>query len=200
MQDNTMHVYTFNKLEPENDYKNLFALRWDLHSMLFDHAKWVVVPKGGEMVVHFIGQSFEAAALYHNKPFNTANLAHEFLYARFAWAIIRSAKSIVTPNRQKFLLTVPVGDPQVESGNIESDTKEKVKKRKLDEPKVKPSRGTRKEKKDVKGKGKQTKAMDDTPLDVNDFQVNEAEELKNDIILAKKIAPLFCKFVVSCFF
>ena len=37
-----------------------------------------------------------------------------------------------------------------------------------------------------KGKGKKTKAMDDTPLDVSNFQVNEAEELKDDII-----SPLF---------
>jgi hypothetical protein len=64
--------------------RNLFALRRDLHSLLFDQAKWVVVPKGGQMVVHFISQSYEAAALYHNKTFNTAQLSHEFLFSRFA--------------------------------------------------------------------------------------------------------------------
>ena len=203
MQDNMMNVYTFNKREPENNSKNLFALRCDLRS-IFDCAKWIIVPKGGKMVVHFIDQSFEVAALYHNKPFNTVNLAHEFLYARFAWAIIQTSKSIVGPNRQKFRSTVPISDSQVESGSIESDTKQKGKKRKLDEPKVEPVRGTRmrhwrQKVQGKKGKGKKTKAMDDTPLDVSNFQVNEAEELKDDIILAKKIAPLFCKFVVSCF-
>ncbi|KAF8743568.1 hypothetical protein AX14_002116 [Amanita brunnescens Koide BX004] len=38
----------------ENDSRNLFALRSDMHSLLFDQAKWVVVPKGSQMVVHFI--------------------------------------------------------------------------------------------------------------------------------------------------
>ena len=83
MRLNNMRVYSLsNKREPENDSRNLFALRCDLHSLLFDRAKWVVVPKDGRMVIHFISQSYEAAAVYHNQTFDTAQLSHEFLFAR----------------------------------------------------------------------------------------------------------------------
>jgi len=165
MEDNNMQLYTLsNKKEPENDPRNLFALRWDLHSLLFDQAKWVVVPMGGEMVVHFIDQSYEAAALYHNKKFNTTNLAHEFLYARFAWAIIECAKSAVGTSRKQFRLAVPVyesqvNEPQEGSAQGSTGTKRGGKKRKIDEPQV------------------------------NDF--NEAEEFIKDLRLAKRVAPYF---------
>lgn len=172
MQLNNMKVYSLsNKKEPENDSRNLFALRWDLRSLLFDQAKWVVVPKGGQMVVHFISQSYEAAALYHNQTFDTAQLSHEFLFARFAWAIIEQAKSVVKPGlRKRFRLIVPtsespVNEPQVESGQGRV--------------------------------GKKRKAMDADPSDVNDLQVNEAQELKEDLRLAERVVPFFCKFVVS---
>ena len=32
---------------------------------------------------------------------------------------------------------------------------------------------------------------------VNDFQANEDQELKEDLRLAERVAPFFCKFVVS---
>ena len=40
--------------------------------------------------------------------------------------------------------------------------------------------------------------MDAAPLHVNDFQVDEAQEFDEDLRLAEKAAPFFCKFVVSC--
>ena len=45
---------------------------------------------------------------------------------------------------------------------------------------------------------KKRKAMDTAPSDVNDFQVDEAQELEKDLRLAEKVAPFFCKFVVPC--
>lgn len=93
MQHNDMDVYSLsNKKQSENDPRNLFALRWDLHPLLFDQAKWVVVPKGGQMVIHFISQSYEAAPLYHNQRFDTAQLSHEFLFARFGMGNYRTSK------------------------------------------------------------------------------------------------------------
>ena len=178
-----MEVYSLsNKKEPENDSRNLFALRLDLHSLLFDQAKWVVVPKGGQMVVYFISQSYEAAALYHNQTFDTARLSHEFLFARFAWAIIEQAKSVVKPSlRKRFRLIVPtsespVNEPQVESaqGSVGTNRQGSIKRKR--------------------------KAMDVALLDVNDPQVNEAQELKEDLRLAERVAPFFCKFVVSSMF
>jgi HNH endonuclease len=168
MRLNNMKVYSLsNKKEPENDCRNLFTLCWDLHSLLFDQAKWVVMPKGGQMVVHFISQSYEAAALYHNQTFDTAQLSHEFLFARFAWVIIEQAKSVVKPSLcKRFRLIIPtskspINEPQVESAQWKRKT------------------------------------MDAAPLDVNDFQVNEAQELKEDLRLAERVTPFFCKFVVS---
>jgi hypothetical protein len=37
--------------------------------------------------------------------------------------------------------------------------------------------------------------MDAAPLDVND---DEAQEFEEDLRLAEKVAPFFCKFLVSC--
>lgn len=172
-----MNVYSlWNKKQSENDTRNLFALRWDLHASPPDQAKWVVVPKGGQMVVHFISQSYEAAALYHNQAFDTIQLSHEFLFARFAWAIIEQAKSVVTaglPKRFRLIVPTsesPVNEPQVESaqGSVGTNRKGPIRKKR--------------------------KVEDAAPLDVND---NEAQELKEDLRLAERVAPFFCKFVVS---
>jgi hypothetical protein len=180
MRVNDMRLYSLSDHQEENDSRNLFALRWDLHSSLFDQAKWVVVPKGGQMVVHFIGRSYEAAALYHNKPFNTAQLSHEFLFSRFAWAIIEQAKWFIKPGtRKRFRLIVPTSESPVNESQVESA-----------QGSVGMTRtGTI---------TKKRKAVDAAPLDVNDFQVDEAQEFDEDLRLAEKVAPFFCKFVVSC--
>ena len=36
------------------------------------------------------------AALYHNQPFDSSHLSHEFLFARFAWAILKWARTAFT--------------------------------------------------------------------------------------------------------
>jgi hypothetical protein len=72
------------------DSRNLFALRKDVHSCQFEFGNFVIVPIDGRMVTHFINKSHESAAHYHNNHFDT-NLSHEFLFARFAWAIIKKA-------------------------------------------------------------------------------------------------------------
>lgn len=158
-----MQIYSLsNQKEPANDSRNIFALRWDLLSSLFDKEKWVVVPKDGQMVVHFIDQSYETAALYHNKMFDTAHSSHEFLFARFAWAIIEQVRSAVPPMlRKRFRLTIPtsesaVNDPQ-EEGSVDMNQKEK--KRKLNELQVESTQGANR-------KGKR-KAMDVVSLDGN---------------------------------
>src|SRR6266576_1279847 len=140
MRHNDRNVYSLsNKKQPENDSRNLFALRQDLRALFFDHGKWVVVPEGGQMVVHFISQSYEAAALYHNRTFDTTQLSHEFLFARFAWTIIEQAQSVVRAGiRTRFRLIVPtsesaVNEPQVESAQGSVGTNRKEKKRKAED-------------------------------------------------------------------
>ena len=125
MADNNMDIYSLlNKKHPKNDSRNLFALRRDFHSMIFDQAKWVVVPKGGQMVVHLINQSFEAATLYHNRTFDTSQLSHEFLFARFAWAIIEQAESAITVGlRKRFHLIIPTFETSVSEPQIRVNSK-----------------------------------------------------------------------------
>jgi hypothetical protein len=110
-----MDIYVLSKHDSvHDDPRNLFALRWDLHNSQFDNGSWVIVPKANEMVVHFIKSSYESAALYHNHPFDTTNLSIEFIYARFAWAIIGLAKGVIsTARRQRFRLVVSNKDPVV---------------------------------------------------------------------------------------
>lgn len=43
------------------------------------------------MVTHFIDTIRESVARYHNNRFDSSNLSHEFLFARFVWVIIKNA-------------------------------------------------------------------------------------------------------------
>ncbi|KAF8347908.1 hypothetical protein F5887DRAFT_1280974 [Amanita rubescens] len=145
----------------ENDPMNLFALRWDLRTLL-DQGKWVVV--------HFISQSYEAAALYHNQAFDTTQLSYEFLFARFVWVIIEKVKSVVLAGlRKRFRLIVSTSESLV------------------NEPQVESAQGTV----GTNRKGKKRKAKDAALLDVNDFQVSEDRELEEDLRLAERAAPFF---------
>jgi hypothetical protein len=55
-----------------------------------DSGNLVVVPMDGRMVTHFIDTNRESASLFHNlnNHFDSSNLSLEFLFSRFAWAII----------------------------------------------------------------------------------------------------------------
>jgi hypothetical protein len=92
MEQNEMYVY----LDPPlhiNGSSNLFALRWDLQWGLFDQATFVIVPKLGKLVVHFLRPTHQSAQLYHNVQFDHKDkLSHEALYARFAWALMKIAE------------------------------------------------------------------------------------------------------------
>ncbi|KIM75336.1 hypothetical protein PILCRDRAFT_681431 [Piloderma croceum F 1598] len=89
-----VYAATANESFVHRDSRNLFALRWDIYTFQFDSGNLVIVPINGQMVAHFIGASCESAALYHNKPFDSSHLSHEFLFAQFAWAIIKRAHVI----------------------------------------------------------------------------------------------------------
>jgi hypothetical protein len=85
--------------------RNLFALRWDLHLGQFDQAGFVIVPKSGQLVVHFLHSTHQSAQQYHNVQFDHKNaLSHELLYARFAWALMKIVKnSSLNLKKFKFL-------------------------------------------------------------------------------------------------
>jgi hypothetical protein len=102
---NKMDVYLLG-LEPLcNDSRNLFALRTDLRLGQFDQARFVIVPKSGQLVVHFLQLADQSAQLYHNVQFDHKDaLSHELLYARFAWALMKIVKDAsLNPKMFKFL-------------------------------------------------------------------------------------------------
>jgi hypothetical protein len=167
MQTNGMEVYAaiVNETLVLRDSRNLFALRCDIHTFQFDSGNLVIVPVDGRMVTHFIDTSRESAALYHNNRFDSSNLSHEFLFARFAWAIIKKARiafmSHSATGQKAFSLKTAMGsdepfDPLQKSGI-------------------------------TSGKGTKRKSPD-TP---GDPAAREAHELDEDIAKAKRVAPFF---------
>jgi hypothetical protein len=56
---------------------------------LADSIEFIIVPKCGKDVVHFLQRSPERANKHHNFIFDHNNLSHEALYARFAWAVMK---------------------------------------------------------------------------------------------------------------
>jgi hypothetical protein len=89
-----MQVYLIGTLPLHQDPGNLFALRCDLHLSQFDQGRFVIVPKSGQLVVHFVQPANQSAQRYHNIQFDHKNsLSHELLYARFAWALMKIVKN-----------------------------------------------------------------------------------------------------------
>jgi hypothetical protein len=118
--------------------KNLFSLRFDFHYGGFDQGKFVIVPKGDKLVVHFLDHSSEFANRYHNVIFNhNNNLSHEALYARFAWAVFKLvAEAKLDPKEFKFFDTQ---NPNPDTSNKEGgggrggDTRGTRKRKHIDE-------------------------------------------------------------------
>jgi len=71
------------------DPRNTFALRVDFYAPQFELGTFVIVPKGGQFLVHFLRECGEYPGCYHNVAFDYRELVSQsFLYARFAWTII----------------------------------------------------------------------------------------------------------------
>lgn len=89
-----MSSYLGPKMPIHQSSRNLFCLQYGL-CMGFDLAQFVIVPKGGKFVVHFLKASNESAGQYHNVIFDHGNnLSHEALYTRFAWALFHIIKEL----------------------------------------------------------------------------------------------------------
>lgn len=69
------------------DLANCFRLRQDLHT-LFDSKAFVLVPKHGFAVVHFLSKGANYCKEYHNRTTGLLAVSPAFLYARFGWAIL----------------------------------------------------------------------------------------------------------------
>lgn len=74
---------------------NLFTLRWDLYFGQFDQARFVIVPKSDQLVIHFLLLTDQSAQQYDNiQVDHKDSLSHELLYACFAWALMKIAKDV----------------------------------------------------------------------------------------------------------
>lgn len=69
------------------DLSNCLRLRQDLHA-LFDTKAFVLVPKNGLPVVHFLAKGLDYCKKFHNRTTGSLAVQPAFLYARFAWAIL----------------------------------------------------------------------------------------------------------------
>jgi len=101
-----MNVYLFEG-QPLLSYSqhNLFTLWWDLHLGQFDQAGFVIIPKLGQLVVHFLRPA-QSAQQYHNIQFDHNNtLSHEALYAHFAWALMKLVKRTLADPKEFRILT-----------------------------------------------------------------------------------------------
>ncbi|KAF8334555.1 hypothetical protein F5887DRAFT_1256380 [Amanita rubescens] len=119
-----MHVYlSGDQRSLINSSSNLFTLRWDLRLGLFDQAGFVIAPKLGQLVVHFLQPTNQSAQLYHNVQFDHKNtLSHEALYARFAWALMKIVKSSTVADMKEFrFLTASDTDGGGDDSGVDED-------------------------------------------------------------------------------
>lgn len=77
------------------DIQNCILIREDLHTV-FDSGAFALVPKMGTMYVHFLKHGPNYAPVFHNCTTVKMDIAAEFLYARFAWAVLPLVKNFAS--------------------------------------------------------------------------------------------------------
>lgn len=86
-----MGIYNSSPLLPDrflvSDIRNCWLLRADIHRV-FDDRTFVLVPKAGTIVNHFLVQTSVLGKLFHNRQPGQLSVAPEFLFARLAWTVI----------------------------------------------------------------------------------------------------------------
>lgn len=78
------------------DTRNCLRLRSDIRNQL-DLGAFVFVPKCGTSRIHFLAETQEYGRLLHNRETEEFCLGPQFVYARFAWAVLHLAQ----PFREK---------------------------------------------------------------------------------------------------
>jgi hypothetical protein len=63
------------------DPTNLVAMRYDLHMAQFNHGTFAIVPKCGELQVHFLKNVCDAGNYYHNALFANDHVSRQLLFA-----------------------------------------------------------------------------------------------------------------------
>jgi hypothetical protein len=116
---NRMFVYLHGDPSLNYDPRNLFALRCDLHSCLFDQAQFFLSRNLLTSSFIFVRISQESVQQYHNVIFDHNHaLSHELLYARFVWALIKTSNCTrFGSKRFKFSDTSKSRHPDSENDN-----------------------------------------------------------------------------------
>lgn len=103
-----------------DDSENIIPLRKDLHKC-FDDRWFAIIPKPAPSGTHYVTHilSLSAAEIwpsYHNIELRCLSTTHtkQFLFARFAWAIIQGVKPFLTAGIQRRIVQVDV----TETGEI----------------------------------------------------------------------------------
>lgn len=157
--------------------RNLFTLRLDLLLGQFDEANFVIVPKLGQLVVHFF-QPNQSAKHYHNTPFGHNHaLSHELLYARFAWSLMKIVKhSLESIKRFKFL-----GTPETDGGGDEDGGGGRG--------------GRRRSGGQGRGRGRYSRGINKGTRSGLRKRKGEAQILDTDMKKAACTLPFFCKYL-----
>lgn len=97
------------------DVNNLMLLRAEIHKSYDSERKFVFCPKKPEphasnMVIHLTSYSEEYAWLYQNTlSYSLDAVSREYLFARFAWAILPNVKPFLLCNVERLLITAAKG-------------------------------------------------------------------------------------------
>ncbi|KAF8418167.1 hypothetical protein EV426DRAFT_680900 [Tirmania nivea] len=115
-----MNTFNLNqRLSSENitsDVSNCLLLREDIHCV-FDEAIFVISPKNGKYVSHFLQPTTNLGRLYHNCEAWELGVRAEFLHARFAWAIFQLHGAFVAKHKPTSVQSLPGGN---DSGGSEN--------------------------------------------------------------------------------
>lgn len=136
---NGMSIFNLNEDIPPKyitcDVENCLLLRQDLHTA-FDAKQFVFIPKCRSWRIHFLASTADYGRLFHNRRPLVLQVSAQFLYARFAWAIISRVKTFAELPGVKVRVRVSTGnweDTIVPSNSIEMAIAPPAKRRRQNE-------------------------------------------------------------------
>ncbi|KAL8935126.1 MAG: hypothetical protein Q9216_005576 [Gyalolechia sp. 2 TL-2023] len=94
-----------------DDMSNLIALREDIHTAFDRQRMFVLVPKQGIWMTHFLQPSHILGPMYHNvRAQLNDEVACEHVLARFAWAIFPLVQAFVQQGPRRFIRALVTDD------------------------------------------------------------------------------------------
>ncbi|KAH7010748.1 hypothetical protein B0J12DRAFT_59515 [Macrophomina phaseolina] len=89
-----------------DDLANAITLRADIHTA-FDDCRFVLIPKAGAWVPHFLDATIDLGLIHHNTPVALpSQVSPAFLLARFAWALFPKMRHFFESGPPKAVLVL----------------------------------------------------------------------------------------------